>query len=120
MGNIENEKDDELMRDLIDALRQLQREDAEADERPVSEKRSARLVKVIFNEPTTVIKWSDGVDTSYKEEEGEFNARKSFEYCVLKKMIGEAKFAEWRETCNRIGNVINIKIKKGGEGYGIG
>ncbi len=110
MGNIENEKEDELMRELIVALRELQKEDAEADERQTSEARSARLVKVIFNEPVTVVKWSDGADTSYTEEFESFNAKKSFEYCVLKKMVGEAMFNEWRETCKRFGDVININF----------
>ncbi len=100
--------DEELMGELIGALKELQMEDFEAERREVPVKRNVRLIKATFNEPVTVVKWSDGIDTCYKEEDGRYDAEKSFEYCVLKKMIGEDVFNKWRDSCDRLKKTTNI------------
>lgn len=101
-------REDELLDEIIYALQQLQNEGN--NELPKKEGRRAVLRKVTFQDPTVTIEWSDGIDTKYREKEGMFNPQKGFEYCILKKMIGEKSFNAWRETCKRLANKTGLSF----------
>ena len=109
MGRNENE----LLDEVINAIRELQAED-ERDEREGAKKREKSkkptLIKIVFNDPVTIIKWSDGADTAYREESETYDPKKGFEYCVLKKMIGEKNFKTWQQTCKRLQNSTNLNF----------
>lgn len=89
-----------LVMEAIKALKELREDDAPVDNKPT-------LVKVVYNEPLTTVYWSDGILTEYVDNE-EYNPEKGFEYCVLKKMIGERGFAAWRETCERLKKKVHL------------
>ena len=55
--------------------------------------RFPKIKKVIFNDPATIVMWSDGTKTVVKCQEGDtFDPEKGLAMCVVKKMFGLKDF----------------------------
>ena len=77
------------------------------------------IVDVIFNDPATIIKWSDGVKTVVKVQSGDkYDPEKGLAMAIAKRWYGNKGsfndvFKKWlpKETYQNKGNKIEITVK---------
>lgn len=77
------------------------------------------IVDVIFNDPATIIKWSDGVKTVVKAQSGDkYDPEKGFAMAIAKRWYGNKGsfndvFKKWlpKETYQNKGSKIEVTVK---------
>ena len=60
------------------------------------------LKKAIFNDPATIVIWSDGSKTVVKVHDEPYNPEKGLAMCFAKKVLGEAFHRTFREWCGEV------------------
>lgn len=70
------------------------------------------IVNVIFNEPATIVLWSDGSKTVVKADGELFDPEKGLAMAIVKKMYGNKgnyfnNIKKWTDTYNRDGNAMS-------------
>ena len=76
-----------------------------------------RIQKVIFNDPATIILWSDGSKTVVKAENEEFDPEKGLAMAISKKALGNEGnyynvFKEWLRKYDGSANLVPIELKE--------
>lgn len=67
-------------------------------------RRNPEIKNVIFNEPATIVFWSDGTKTVVKADNEPFDPKKGLAMAVSKKMLGDNKSSYY--------NIFKIYLKK--------
>lgn len=71
---------------------------------PKYKHRNPEIKNVIFNEPATIVFWSDGTKTVVKADNEPFDPEKGLAMAVSKKMLGDNKSSYY--------NIFKIYLKK--------
>ena len=85
----------------------------------IGEPITPKIVDVIFHDPATIIKWSDGVKTVVKCQKGDtYDHEKGLAMAVMKRFFGNKGsfndvFKKWlpKETYQNKGNKIEVTVK---------
>ena len=68
-------------------------------------KEDVKIKKIIFNDPATVIYWSDGTKTVVKaDEQDEYNKIDGLNFCIVKKFLSSKEYHLYVELMDMLAN----------------
>lgn len=74
----------------------------------IEKEKKASVEKVVFNNDSVDMYWSDGLMTTGDEVFMDiYDEDRNFDICVLKKLIGENNYRKYRILCEKLKSEIN-------------